>query len=205
MVKSIINEDMVDPRPSKILWLYAEDQPLYKTIKNVEFEQGVPDDIETRFETRYNNLLVIDDLMTKLHSDERLTRLFSVGSHHKNLSIIFITHNLFHHGREMRTLSLNSHYMILFKNPRDGLQIATLARQMYPGKSKFLVEVFEDATRMPHGYILIDLKPSTPEELRIRTGIRPGDLQRVYVFKDTLSDNATSVGDWTSQWQNVSS
>ena len=36
----------------------------------------------------------------------------------------------------MRNISLNIHYIILFKNPRDSQQISTLARQMYPGNSR---------------------------------------------------------------------
>lgn len=194
---------MVDPRPEKILWLYAEDQPLHRTLKNVEFEQGIPEDLEVRFQKRYTNLLILDDLMTKLHSDERLTRLFSVGSHHQNLSIIFVTHNLFHHGREMRTLSLNSHYMILFKNPRDRLQISTLARQMYPGKSQFLVEAFEDATKDAYGYLMIDLKPSTPDTLRIRARIRPTDVQHVYVNKFEDQEVLDVVEPKMSIWQHA--
>lgn len=184
LVKAIITKQVIDPKPKKILWLYAEDQPLYKAMQGVEFIQGIPDDLEDRFDSRHNNLLVLDDLMTKCHSDERLTRLFSVGSHHKNMSIIFIIHNLFHHGKEMRTLSLNSHYIILFKNPRDSLQITTLARQMYPGRSKFLIESFHDATKDAYGYLLLDLKPTTKEELRIRTGILPDNVQIVYVPQD---------------------
>lgn len=203
LVKSIIDENIVEPKPDKILWLYAEDQPLYHTVKNVEFVQGVPDDLETLFDVRYNNVLVLDDLMTKFHSDERLTRLFSVGSHHRNLSIIFIIHNLFHHGKEMRTLSLNSHYIILFKNPRDRLQISTLARQMYPGQSKFLVESFQDATKGAYGYILIDLKPTTHELLRIRTGIRQNDLQLIYINKEDEPNQTDSVNIKMSIWQNV--
>lgn len=193
LVKSILDEDIIESKPDRILWLYAEDQPLYHKIKNVEFIQGVPDDLETRFDSRYKNVLVLDDLMTHFHSDERLTRLFSVGSHHKNLSIIFIIHNLFHHGKEMRTLSLNSHYIILFKNPRDRLQITTLGRQMYPGQSQFLTEAFKDATKDAYGYLLIDLKPTTHEKLRIRTGIKPQDLQLVYVNKDDVTDHIDSV------------
>ena len=46
-------------------------------------------------------------------------------------------------GKEMRTISLNTHYLIVFKNPRDNQQIATLARQMYPGRSHFLLEAFK--------------------------------------------------------------
>ena len=184
LVKAIIHHEVIEPRPDKILWLYAEDQPLYETMKNVEFIQGIPEDLETRFQRRHNNVLVLDDLMTQCHSDQRLTRLFSVGSHHKNLSIIFIIHNLFHYGKEMRTVSLNSHYIILFKNPRDRLQISTLARQMYPGQSQFLVKAFQDATQEAYGYLIIDLKPTTSDKLRIRTGMLPSDRQLVYVHKD---------------------
>lgn len=192
LVKSIITQNAIEPKPDTVLWLYAEDQPMYRTMKGIEFIQGIPDDLETRFETRFNNLLILDDLMTRCHSDERLTRLFSVGSHHRNLSIIFIIHNLFHHGKEMRSLSLNSHYMILFKNPRDRLQVSTLARQMYPGQSQFLVEAFQDATRDAYGYILIDLKPTTNEKLRVRTGILPNDTQVVYVHKDEADKTIVS-------------
>ena len=193
LVKAIIKHEVIEPRPDKIVWLYAEDQPLYQSLKNVEFIQGIPEDLETRFQRRHNNVLVIDDLMTQCHSDERLTRLFSVGSHHKNLSIIFIIHNLFHYGKEMGTVSLNSHYIILFKNPRDRLQISTLARQMYPGQSQFLVEAFQDATKEAYGYLIIDLKPTTPDKLRIRTGILPSDRQLVYVHKDEAEQATFSL------------
>ncbi len=183
LVKAIIQDKIIEPAPRNILWLYAADQPLYKGMTGVNFHRGIPEDIEHRFNPKTNNLLIIDDLMTECHSDERMTRLFSVGSSHNNLSIIFIVHNLFHQGKEMRNISLNTHYIILFKNPRDSQQIATLARQMYPRKSKFLIEAYEDATKSAHGYLFIDLKPNTNEQLRIRTGILPQDTHYVYVNK----------------------
>jgi hypothetical protein len=55
---------------------------------------------------------------------------------------------------------------------------------MYPGKSKFVLEAFEDATKEPYGYLLIDLKPETDEKYRIRTNIFPDDdRQYAYVPK----------------------
>ena len=48
---------------------------------------------------------------------------FSRGSHHRNLSVIYIVLNLFYQEKDSRSISLNSHYLILFKNPRDKLQI----------------------------------------------------------------------------------
>ena len=129
---------------------------------------------------------MIDDLMTQCHSDERMTRLFSVGSSHMNLSIIFIVHNLFHQGKEMRNMSLNSHYIILFKNPRDSQQIRTLARQIYPGESHFLIDAFQQATAKPHGYLLMDLKQDTPDHLRVREGILETDIAYVYVPEELV-------------------
>ena len=56
---------------------------------------------------------------------------------------------------------------------------------MYPGNSQFLIEAFQDATKQAHGYLLIDLKPSTEDKLRVRTGLLPSDKIVVYVQKDT--------------------
>ena len=181
LTKAIIQNQLIEPKPTKVVWRYAEDQPMYKSLEGIEFIQGIPDDLEVRFDRHYNNLLIIDDLMTRFQNDDRLTRLFSVGSHHRNLSIIFIVHNLFSQGKEMRTLSLNTHYIVLFKNPRDRLQISVLARQMYANNARFLMEAYHDATKQAYGYLLIDLKPTTDEALRVRTGILPDDVQLVYV------------------------
>jgi len=80
-------------------------------------------------------------------------------------------------------MSLNAHYMVLFKNPRDASQFAYLARQMYPGFSKFAIEAYKDATREPYSYLLVDLRTEQDEDLRLRTNIFPGESQHVYVPK----------------------
>ena len=187
-VQNVLKYNMIQPPPEKIVWLGT---PI--TMEGVEFHSDIPEDIEDKFNSEDNNLLIIDDLMTQCHSDERMTRLFSVGSHHKNLSIVFIIHNLFHQGREMRNMSLNSHYIILLKNPRDSQQIATLARQIYPADWRFLVEAYEEATSKPHGYLVLDLKPDTPDMLRIRTAIFPHESQIVYINKNTSVKNKSFV------------
>ena len=94
-----------------------------------------------------------------------------------------IVQNLFHKSKSHRTISLNAHYLVLFKNPRDVTQIRHLASQMYPSKSKFMVEAFHDATASPYGYLLVDLKQDTPEILRLRTNIFPEEQETVYVPK----------------------
>ena len=80
-------------------------------------------------------------------------------------------------------MSLNCHYLILFKSPRDSSQINHLAKQMFPGHVKYMQESFQDATSGPYGYLLCDLKPKTPTYFRLRTNIFPGETQYAYVRK----------------------
>ena len=69
--------------------------------------------------------------------------------------------------------------MILFKNPRDASQFASLARQMYPNKSAFAVEAYKDATQLPYSYLFVDLRTEQDEDLRLRTNIFPGETRYV--------------------------
>ena len=50
--------------------------------------------------------------------------------HHRNLSTIYIVQNIFHQGKVMRNISLNAHYIVLFKSQdsTDKQQISMLAR-----------------------------------------------------------------------------
>jgi hypothetical protein len=54
---------------------------------------------------------------------------------------------------------------------------------MYPGKSKFLVEAYKNATEKPFGYLMLDLKPDTEEKYRVQTNIFPTDIHYVYTPK----------------------
>ena len=96
---------------------------------------------------------------------------------------MYIVQNLFGKNKEQRTISLNSHYSVVFKNPRDASQVTHLAKQMYPGKTKYLQEAFKEATSIPHGYLLIDLRQETPDHLRLRTRVFPDQAQVVHVKK----------------------
>ena len=109
--------------------------------------------------------------------------IFTKSSHHRKISILHLTQNLFDKNKYARTISLNAHYLVLFKNPRDASQFATLARQMYPNASKFAIEAYRDATERPFGYLFVDLKPDQDERCRSRTNIFPDEMQYVYVRK----------------------
>ena len=54
---------------------------------------------------------------------------------------------------------------------------------MYPGKSAFMIEAFTNATSVPYGYLLIDLKQETDDKLILRIGIFSGDVKYEYLRK----------------------
>lgn len=168
---------LITPPPLKVLWCYGEWQSAYSTIQGVDFSEGLPDLKQLQPQT----LVIIDDLMAE--TDDRITQLFTKMSHHREISVIYIVQNLFNKNKEQRTISLNAQYMVLFKNPRDTSQITHLAKQMYPGHIKYMQEAFADATSVPYGYLFVDLKQDTPEHMRLRTNVFPGERHFVYLRK----------------------
>ena len=114
-------------------------------------------------------------VMIEAGKDNEFVNLFTKESHHGNLSVIYIVQNLFHQRKGNRSISLNSHYLVLFKNPRDKLPILTLAKQMYPSKPAWFIKEYEEAVRRPYGYLFVDLRPTIPERCRLRTNVLPGE------------------------------
>lgn len=164
-----------DPAPRRILWYYGEVKPTPPAASGVLYKKGLP--TEKDVESFQGDVVVLDDLMWESRSSVPVGNLFTRVAHHRQCFIIHITQNLFQGGSITRTQSLNAHYFVLFKNPRDRLQITHLARQIYPRQQEFFLQSYEDATRRDYGYLLLDLGPTTREEMRLRTNILLEDKQ----------------------------
>ena len=163
---------MIAPPPEIIVWFYKRWQPMYtemgKTIPNIQFIQGIED---KQNDSKQPCIYIYDDLMRDATQNGDVCEIYTEGSHHNNLSIICLMQNLYYKGKESRTMSLNTQYLVLFKNPRDQQQVAVLARQMYPNKPKYLLNKFQEATSKPYGCLFVDLKQNTPDDERLKTNI----------------------------------
>ena len=133
------------PFPTRILWFYTEWQPIYDRIKQIlpqpEFALGIDNEILEKIQASQKNLVVLADLMTSAGESKQISKLFTQEAHWKNFSVIFIVQNLFCHGRERKSISLNVHYLLLYKNPLDKSQIRYLAQQIFHENSNFLIKV----------------------------------------------------------------
>ena len=173
--------DLFDKKIEKIYYFYSVWQNMFDKYsdQDIVFINNKPDEkIIKEIANGGHYLLVIDDLQTAALKDEFIANLFTRESHHKNLSVFLILQNLFHQGKYSRDISLNSHYFILFKNPRDKNQIKTLARQL--GLNKTLEEAYNSATEKPFSYLLIDLSPNSNPDYMLRSDILPEDYTIVY-------------------------
>ena len=172
---------MIDKPSDNITYYYSEFQNTFGEIQTlvpqIKFVQGLPDDILDTINPETRNLFIVDDMMGE---DAVIAKLFTKKSHHGNLSVIYIVQNLFHHSKEHRTISLNASYLCLTKNVRDASQIVHLAKQLYPNNTKFFQQAYQLATKEPYSYLFVDLTPTCPDEIRVRSGIFPTDTHYVY-------------------------
>jgi hypothetical protein len=53
-----------------------------------------------------------------------------------------------------------------------------LARQVNLGRVQEFMTAYEDATSRPHGYLMLDLKPTTNDQQRLKTNILPGEVAK---------------------------
>lgn len=180
--RMITNSDKIfHPKPKSILYAYGEyDGRIHKLqSKGVHVVSGVPSE-ETIDAMPRPTLIFLDDLMLEA-KDGYLQDLFTRKSHHKNLAVFFVTQNLY--SRAVQVARINSHYIFIMRAPNAALHIRTIGTQLFPGQLKYFLDAYHKATERPFNYILIDMHPSTPTQLRLRTDIMPDEEQTVFLPK----------------------
>ena len=175
---NLLKNNMFTEKISSVLYCYGVYQNFYDTMSlpNLTFHSGVPTlDTLKELNNGLFHVVVLDDLMEEIIKSLDLQKLFTKYCHHYNLSVVFLTQNVFAQGPYARTISLNTHVLVLFGNKRDESQVVFLAKQIYPGNVKGFLEAYWDATEKNFGYLVVDCNPQSPKELKLRTNIFPGE------------------------------
>ena len=170
--------------PSRILLFHAHEQAAYADLKATApcpvrtILGGPSEDLVTESGT----LVIVDDLQASHAAVIR--EWFTRKSHHLDTSIAYLVQNVFDKTPHHRTISLNSTYIVLFKNPRDASQVAHLDRQVFPQSNGRLTRAYKSITKdKPHAYVLIDFNQSTPDPYRVRNTLFPlRDFPDSYVY-----------------------
>ena len=137
-------------------------------------------DILPRLEPHERKLVLLDDQNTEAEKLDETSKLVTQGSHHRKITVLYIVQNDFENGKVHSTISPNSHFTLLFKNPRDRGQIRSLAQQVLPTQVLFFIDGYREAKKKEHGSILLDLHPLTPDRIRVRSSILKSEELEIY-------------------------
>jgi hypothetical protein len=183
----LLTSHMFNEPVNSVLYCYGVHQPFYDTMKmeKLSFHEGLPT-LETleKLNNGTFNIVVLDDLMEYIVKSVDAQNLFTKYCHHFNITVIFLTQNIFAQGPCARNISLNTHVLVIFANKRDESQSLNLGKQLYPGFSKGFLEAYEDATSQPFGYLVVDCNPKSPREIKLRTNIFPGEETVCYLKRE---------------------
>lgn len=188
-VKDVLRQadGMFKDPPKRIFYAYGVSQPLFSemrnVVRNISFHEGLPtrEQLETwNMETPGHKILVMDDLMQVGAKSNMLVDIFCQFSHHLGFTAWFICQNAFSSGKQYRTVSLNSQYIILFSNKRDEMQVQTLGRQIFPANSAFFMSAYRMATSERYNPLIIDLSPHSDPQYKLRSHIFPDQLPIIY-------------------------
>ena len=175
--------EMFDIPPRRIVWFYGTyQQSLNQFLQEIGaiMNRGLPTDLESFLQP--NDLVVFDDLQSEMRNSDTITNVYTRLAHHLPCFAIFLVQHLFYKGKDATTRSLSTTYLAVMKSIRSNQQLAILASQMYPKRSRFLTNAYAAATREPFSYVFIDLRAETPDQIRIRANIFLDDAyQSVYL------------------------
>ena len=122
------------PTFDKIYFFYRSSQPfsdvMQKEIQNLEFVQGVNFEL---FDSLKNNgtkyLLKFDVSCEEICVSKAFVGIVTAGRR-RRLSTVYIEHHLFHQSKLARVVELQNTHIILFKSPRDVMQVFILGTQL---------------------------------------------------------------------------
>lgn len=169
-VLEVIAQRLVHPFPAHLFYMYNIEQDFMKNwnethAQPIKFIKGLDFD---KMDTSEPSLLVIDDLL--LSTDKEVANAFIMGSHHRQISIFFLTQNLFPNCPIFRTMSSNAHYYVIFHSQRNFRQVHTLARQIYVGSDlKRITQAYKRCSQQSRGFVVLSFAPELPDQLTVLT------------------------------------
>ena len=189
-VNRLLENDMFTQPVASILYCYGVYQDFYNQMHDnpsirapLHFHKGLPsqEDIDNLYDGEFH-IIVLDDLMEKIVKSIEMQELFTKYCHHRNMTAIMVSQNVFQKGPNARTISLNTHIHVLFANKRDEVQVSILAHQLFHSKTKKnkFLSMYDEHVKQRYAYLVIDCTPQYPSKIKVCTDIFPGQL--TYTF-----------------------
>ena len=140
--------------PRTLHYCYGAWQPGFRRLqkRGVQFHEGVPDVESLSDWFPRGGVLILDDLMAEGSNDKNVLDLFTKHSHHRNITVLYLCQDMFPPGKYAKSISMNAHYIVAFKNPRDQLGMRNVLLQAFPQRWNAIQRTFQTVTDRPFGY-----------------------------------------------------
>ena len=186
--KVLTNPYLWEEPIDKIHYYYGIESESLKKMKELfpsaNFTYGLPEDLETPFDPNLNEVAVFDDLGAEIEQSKEFCQFLSRITHHKRIHAFVISQFIFGGGKFKRQQASNYSMVVLFPSKRSAYQIQILGKQVGVADSRFIVQAYNDATKENHGFLILDLRESSPSEVRLVSNIfleKPPHAVCVYI------------------------
>ena len=184
LIENINNIAKIPPR--KIVYYFTEWQDKFNGMRenlNINFIEDNDMILDQVKDIDSPALIIFDDMLNSPNL-KTIAQLFTVHGRHMNLSLAFLSQRLFNNNEFFRQISQNSDYMCIFKNPRNSMDVRSMAMQITP-KTLDLLHIYSQATKKPYSYIFIDLTQECIPQFRYRSSI----FDEKHMFKTFVLNN----------------
>jgi hypothetical protein len=154
-------------------------------IQKKQFPPHLEQFVENKHQQGLAGCIVIDDLMQEVADMNILTPLFTRMSSHLNLSVIYITQNLFFQGKNAgssMTLYRNTKYLVMFYSRVDKSTIRFLVQRMGPGINSNLLRTMLDQLLRKYRYTMINFDINRDSSVQFATRL----FEKSPLFKPVL-------------------
>ena len=120
LVEQLLKEKtFFHPPPKKVVYCYDRWQPRFDRMKKQSkvFLQRASSSrcLAKWFKPDQHGILILDDLMEETCNEKRVLKLFAKDSHHRGITALYLTQDLFPPGKFAKTINRNAHCVICFK------------------------------------------------------------------------------------------
>lgn len=153
------------------IWELNKIFPTKKELKE-KFQFYFDNTISQHYKKGQKGCIILDDLMKESGESGILTTIFSRESTHSDVSLIFLTQNLFHQGIKNSNVTIyrNTKYLVLFYSKSDRRVLSYVAQKIGVRNSDKLRDMLDQILEKQR-YIVCDFHIESDKKLLFRTNI----------------------------------
>ena len=82
---------------------------------------------------------------------------------------------------KLRTVNINSMYLIFFNQIRDRSTIVNIAKQFCPGQTKYLLDAYKKCVSVKFRPLVLDFHQFSNDKFRVRSSLFPSEDCEIYL------------------------